>query len=83
MTENPAQAGGGEIAVRVTPRASRERIEPDGAGYRVYVTVPPEGGKANDAAREVLARHLGVAKTRLDLVRGAKSRNKVFRLTPD
>ncbi len=70
-----------EIAVRVTPRASRENIEPDGAGFRIHVTVPPEDGKANEAVRALLAKHLGVAKSRLDLIRGAKSRDKVFRLT--
>jgi uncharacterized protein YggU (UPF0235/DUF167 family) len=46
----------------------------------VRVTVPPEDGKANAAVRELLARALGVAKTRLVLLRGASARDKVFRL---
>lgn len=81
MDEAPQHRPGDEIAVRVTPRASRERVEPEGAGFRVYVTVPPEDGKANAAVQAALAKHLGVAKSRLDLIRGAKSRDKVFRLT--
>lgn len=72
---------GAEWAVRVTPRASRARIENTPDGLRIYVTVPPEDGKANAAVRKLLARHLGVAPGRLDLVRGAKSRDKLFRLT--
>lgn len=81
VRDTPPLPPGTEIAVRVTPKASREKIEPDGPGFRVHVTVPPEDGKANEAVRALLAKHLGVAKTRLDLIRGAKSRDKVFRLT--
>ena len=73
---------GTEIAVRVTPRAGRDTAERDGTALRVRVTAPAEGGRANRAAAEVLAQALGVAKTRLDLIRGAKSRDKVFRLRP-
>lgn len=70
---------GAEIAVRVTPNARRAGIEP-GAVLRIAVTVVPEGGRATAAAQALLARALGVAKTRLTLVRGATSRNKLFRL---
>lgn len=71
---------GAEIAVRVTPKASRDRIEVEGGLIRVYVTVVPENGKANQAVVKLLAKALGVAKTRLKLVRGATSRDKVFRV---
>jgi uncharacterized protein len=46
----------------------------------IAVTETPEGGKATEAARVALAKALGVAKTRLVLVRGAASREKLFRL---
>lgn len=69
---------GQEITVRVTPRASRERIAEEYGRLRVWVTVPPEGGKANKAVQSLLADYLGVPKTSLTLVRGAKSRDKVF-----
>lgn len=72
---------GAEIAVRVTPRASRNAVlvAEDGS-IRVAVTAAPEGGKATAAARKLLAKALGVAKTRLVLLRGAAARDKVFRL---
>lgn len=70
---------GTEIAVRVTPRGGRDGIEP-GDPLRVRVTAPPEDGKANDAVRRLLARAMGVAPTRLTLIRGATARDKVFRL---
>ncbi|MCE6960197.1 DUF167 domain-containing protein [Cereibacter sphaeroides] len=71
---------GTPFAVRVTPRASREKIEVQGGAIRIHVTCVPEDGKANRAVTEVLAKALGVAKSRLTLVRGATSRDKTFRL---
>ncbi len=70
---------GAEIAIRVTPNARREALEP-GTPLRISVTVVPEDGKATLAARDLLAKAMGVAKSRLTLIRGAKSRDKLFRL---
>lgn len=71
---------GTEIAVRVTPKASRARIAVEDGQIRVYVTVAPEGGKANEAVRAALAKALGLAKTRLTLLRGETARDKLFRV---
>ena len=71
---------GAEIAVRVVPRAGRAGIDVAEGVLRVRVTVVPEDGKANAAVQALLAQALGVAKTRLTLIRGAKSRDKLFRL---
>ena len=70
---------GAEIAVRVTPGARRAALDA-GPPIRICVTEPPEDGRATAAARTALAAALGVAKTRLTLIRGATSRDKVFRL---
>ena len=78
--ENKTTGRGDEplISVRVQPRASRDRVMGFRDGMlRVSVTAPPEGGKANTAVLELLADTLGVAKSRLHLVRGQASRNKV------
>ncbi|MDB6177462.1 DUF167 domain-containing protein [Paracoccus sp. Z330] len=71
---------GAEIALRATPRAARNQIRLEDGLLRVYVTAAPEKGKANDSIRKLLAKSLGVAKTRLVLVRGEASREKMFRL---
>lgn len=71
---------GAEIAVRVTPRASRNAVLVEEGAIRVYVTTVPEDGKANAAVQKLLAKALGVAKSRLVLIRGATARDKVFRL---
>ena len=73
---------GAEIAVRVTPKASRDRIVTEGDEIRVYTTVAPEDGKANAAVVKLLAKATGVPKSRLTLIRGATARDKVFRVDP-
>jgi uncharacterized protein YggU (UPF0235/DUF167 family) len=72
---------GKEFAVRVTPGGRRNAIETDDNSLRIWVTATPEGGKANAAVQKLLARALGEAKSRLVLVRGETSRDKVWRLT--
>lgn len=73
---------GTEFAVRVTPKASRNRITVEGTPplIRVYVTTVPEAGKATAMVIKLLAKAIGVAKSDLELVRGAKDRTKVFRV---
>jgi uncharacterized protein YggU (UPF0235/DUF167 family) len=71
---------GTTLAVRVTPNARRAGVDLVEGQIRIGVTATPEDGKATEAARVALAAVLGVAKTRLSLVRGATSRNKLFRL---
>ena len=61
---------GAEIAVRVTPNARRAGLDA-GPPIRIAVTVVPEDGKATAAAQVLLAQALGVAKSRLVLLRGA------------
>ena len=70
---------GTTIAIRVTPNARRAGVELVEGQIRVAVTETPEAGKATEAARTALAKAMGVAKTRLTLLRGATSRDKLFR----
>lgn len=72
------RAVGTMIAVRVTPKASRNRVVIEGERVRIYVTTVPEGGKATAMVQKLLAKSLGVAKTRLVLRRGKAARDKVF-----
>jgi len=70
---------GTRIAVRATPKARRNAIEP-GDPLRIYVTAPPDDGRANDAIRKILAKALGIAPSRLTMIRGQTSRNKLFQI---
>ncbi len=74
-------ADGRAFTVRVTPNAARSSIKADPTGRAdllVTVTKTPEGGKANAAVVVVLAKAIGVAKSRLCLKRGATARIKQF-----
>lgn len=68
----------GQLAVRVTPGARTESLEVQEGGLTAKVRAKPEGGKANDAVRELIARALGVAPSKIGLLRGATSRQKLF-----
>lgn len=69
------------IQVRVIPNASRTKVAgPYGEGWKVKVQTPPEGGRANKAVAECLAKALGIPKRSVVLESGGKSRDKVFRV---
>jgi uncharacterized protein (TIGR00251 family) len=76
-----ATPGGALIPVHLRPRASRAGVGGvrDGA-LELRVTAPPVEGEANAAARELLAKALGVPRSRVELHLGGKSRHKVFRV---
>lgn len=71
---------GATLAVRVTPRARRNTISRDGDAIRIHTTAVPEDGKANDVVIRLLSKALGVPRSHLTLLRGATSRDKVFRI---
>lgn len=71
---------GTAFCVHVTPGARRAQLSGEGTSFRIAVTAPAEDGRANAAVAEALAEALGVAKTRLRLLRGAQGRDKIFRL---
>jgi uncharacterized protein (TIGR00251 family) len=71
---------GSALAVRVTPRASRNEIVEvlsDGT-VKVHLTAPPVEGKANEALLKFLAKILDVPRSRLEVVAGAGSRDKLI-----
>ncbi|GHS97010.1 UPF0235 protein [Bacteroidia bacterium] len=48
--------------------------------YRVYVTAAPADGAANRAVIKLLAEHLGVAKSKIRIIRGETSRDKLMEI---
>jgi uncharacterized protein (TIGR00251 family) len=74
---------GAALAVRVTPRASKNEIMEvlsDGT-VKVHVTAPPANGQANEALLKFLGQVLGVAPSRLEVVAGATGRDKLISVT--
>ena len=72
-----------EIAVRVTPRSSRNEMAP-GSGHAVArLNAPPVDGAANGALIELAAAHFGVAKRAVRLIAGDRARLKRLAITGD
>lgn len=72
--------GEGRLAVRVTPGARTETLEIAEGRLLAKVRAKPEDGKANAAVIALLAAGLGIAASRLTLLRGATSREKLLRI---
>ena len=72
--------GEGRLAVRVTPGAREESLSISDGRVLVKVRVKPEDGKATTAVLALLAQALGVAVSRLEVLRGATSREKLIRI---
>ena len=65
------------IAVKVTPKANRTEV----IGYKnqeicIRIAATPEKGEANAELIHFLSKKLGIAKIRIALVSGEKSRHK-------
>ena len=73
----------GRLAVRVTPGARSEALEIVEGRLVAKVRAKPKDGEANAAVLELVALALGVARSRISLLRGATSREKLLQLSPD
>lgn len=68
----------GRLAVKVTPGAREESVTLTGAAVLVKVRAPADKGAANAAVIALVARALGLAPSRVRLLRGATSREKIL-----
>ena len=73
--------GEGRLVLRVTPGARTESVELGDGVVLIKVRTKPEGGAANDTVLELLAKALGIATSRLRLLRGATARDKLVQLS--
>jgi uncharacterized protein YggU (UPF0235/DUF167 family) len=77
------------LRVKLTPNSRHNRIaaitaDADGRGYlNVHVTAVPEKGCANAALIALLARHLTLPKSAIQLQAGAKDRHKSLTIQGD
>jgi uncharacterized protein len=81
-------ATGIAIHVRLTPKSSTARIAGaekfgDMPVLKAHVTAAPEDGKANTALTVLIAGWLGVAKSKVTLASGQKSRLKTVAVAGD
>lgn len=72
---------GTTLRLRVIPGARRTGVVGrHGAAWKLRVSAPPEGGRANDAVLVLLAETLDVSRRDLELTSGHASRDKVVTL---
>ncbi len=70
------------FTVHVQPRASRNEISGfQGGEIKLRLTAPPVDDAANKLCIEFIAKLLGVAKSRVTIIAGAKSRHKTIKVT--
>lgn len=71
-----------KISTRLKPnsRHREEVVVGDDGVLTIYTKAPAIEGRANLAAAKLLAKHFGVAPSRVKLVRGAASKYKVFEI---
>jgi uncharacterized protein YggU (UPF0235/DUF167 family) len=71
------------IIVKVKPGSRKGPLVEIGSNgeLTIYVREPAVDGKANDAVARLLAAHLQLPRSRIELVSGATSRQKRFRVS--
>ncbi len=66
------------IAVKVKPGARQEKVEKvSDKEYILWVRSPAQEGKANDAVIKLLSAFFDLPKSRISIIRGHKTRNKI------
>jgi uncharacterized protein len=82
MTDFTAEGNTVTFWLKIKPRASRRRLLRTSSGdLCLELTAPPVEGRANEAAVDFLAESLHLPRRSVELVTGAKSRRKLFRIT--
>ncbi|NQU18271.1 MAG: DUF167 domain-containing protein [Candidatus Saganbacteria bacterium] len=69
-----------KLNIRVITKAKHQKIVKEEGRLKVYLTVPPIDGKANKALIKLLAEYFGVKKSRVRIIKGLKSRDKIIEL---
>jgi uncharacterized protein len=77
------------VTIRLSPRAKADRLlaltatAAGGYAIKASVTAPPEGGRANEALLQLLARAWRLPRRDLAIVAGTASRNKSVSIAGD
>lgn len=74
-----------KVYVKVKPnsRHREEVVANDDNSLTIYIKAPAVEGKANLAAITLIAEHFNVPKSRVKLIRGATSKQKIFEVFED
>jgi len=84
MAQRPRGGYGGcmrRVDLKVIPGAKKQLIKQEDGRMKVYLTAPAVDGKANEALIELLAEYFRVRKSRIEIIKGLKSRVKTINIT--
>ncbi len=82
MTDFITEGNSVTFWIKIKPRSSRWRLLRNSSGELcLELTAPPVEGQANEAAVDFLAESLRMPRSAIEIVTGAKSRRKLFRIT--
>jgi len=71
-----------KLKIKVTPRSSKNEVVgqmADGT-LKIRLTAPPVDGKANEALIKLLSAHFKIAKSKISIIKGQKSKNKTVEI---
>jgi len=72
------------LKVKVFPNSKKEEIiKKSEDEFEIKIKEKAERGEANKRVKEVLARYLNISEEKLILIRGARQRNKIFKIIKD
>lgn len=71
-----------KVSATIKPNSKHREgvVEAEDGSLVVYTKAPAVEGRANLAAIELLAKHFGVSKSQVELIRGHASKHKVFKI---
>ena len=69
-----------KIQVKVKANSKTEKVSQEGANFIVKVKEPPKEGRANQAVIKLLAEHFELPQSRVRILNGFKSKNKIVEI---
>jgi len=72
-----------KIQVKVKPNSKTQEVSQEGNSFTVKVKEPPREGKANRAVIKLLAEHFSIPQSRVRILSGFGSRNKVIEVAEE
>ena len=73
------------IGIHLTPNASKDEItgRTEDGRFRIKIQSPPVNGAANKRLTAFIAKKAGVSKSKVQIIRGDKSRDKILEIDGD
>ncbi len=80
--QHKGQEASATFSIRIQPRASKNEVLRMGnGGLKIRLTAPPVDGAANEALVKFLSDRLGVAKSKVEILSGHTSREKIVKIS--